>query len=106
MCMVQEERSPALRRWAPMSGHVLGNRSLADIDAKLEEFSINARSAPERVSETHLSDQPTNFGGYLWPAESSARLPPPERAKASSVPAGKGFRLDHRKCFRISGAKR
>jgi hypothetical protein len=39
--MVQEERSPALRRWAPMSGHVLGNRSLADIDAELEELSMD-----------------------------------------------------------------
>src|SRR3954452_21582639 len=47
--MVQEERSPALRRWAPMSGHVLGNRTLADIDAELEELSIDARSAPERI---------------------------------------------------------
>ena len=55
--MVQEDRSPALRRWAPMSGHVLGNRSLADIDAELEEFSMNARSAPERICQAHLADQ-------------------------------------------------
>src|SRR4051795_3630817 len=48
--MVQEERSPALRRWAPVSGHVLGNRSLADSDAELEEFSMDARSAPERIA--------------------------------------------------------
>ena len=27
--MIQEERSPALRWWAPASGHVLGNRGLA-----------------------------------------------------------------------------
>ena len=63
---------------------------------------MNAGSAPERVGEAHLSDQPTNFGGYLWPADSSARLPPPERAKASSVPADNGFRLDDRKCFSYS----
>src|SRR4051794_35173055 len=48
--MVQEERSPALRRWAPVSGHVLGNRSLADSDAELEQFSVNAGSAPERIA--------------------------------------------------------
>src|SRR6476646_174941 len=29
ICMVPEERSPALRWWAPASGHVLGNRGLA-----------------------------------------------------------------------------
>ena len=45
--MVQEERSPALRRWAPVSGHVLGNRSLADIGAELEEFSW-MRGAPQK----------------------------------------------------------
>jgi hypothetical protein len=43
------ERSPALRRRAPVSGHVLGNRNLADINAELEQFSVNAGSAPERI---------------------------------------------------------
>src|SRR6476660_8848893 len=59
--MVQEERSPALRWWAPVSGHVLGNRSLADIDAELEELSMDARSAPERICQAHLADQLPNF---------------------------------------------
>ena len=78
--MVQEERCPALRRWAPVSGHVLCNRSLADIDAELEEFSMNARSAPERVCQAHLADQLPNFEGHLGPAGSPSRLPAPEAA--------------------------
>src|SRR3954454_15093087 len=77
MGMVQEERSPALRGWAPMSGHVLGNRSLADIDAELEELSKDARSAPERICQAHLADQLSNFEGHLGPAGSSSRLPAP-----------------------------
>ena len=73
--MIPEERSPALRWWAPVLGHVLGNRSLADIDAELEEFSMDARSAPERVCQAHLADQLPNFEGHLGPAGSSSRLP-------------------------------
>ena len=64
--MVQEERSPALRWWAPASGHVLGNRGLADIDAELEEFSMDARSAPEGICQAHLADQLPNFERPPW----------------------------------------
>src|SRR6478672_6365533 len=66
--MVQEERSPALRWWAPVSGHVLGNRGLADIDAELEEFSMDAGSAPEGICQADLADQLPNFETHLGPA--------------------------------------
>src|SRR6478736_4464246 len=94
--MIQEERSPALRWWAPVSGHVLGNRSLADIDAELEELSMDARSAPERICQAHLADQLPNFEGHLGPAGSSLRLPAPEGAESSTMPADNGLRLDDR----------
>src|SRR3954449_8045089 len=64
--MVKDERSPALRWWAPMSGHVLGNRSLADSDAKLEEFSMDARSAPETICQAHLADQLPKLREAPW----------------------------------------
>src|SRR4051794_31951820 len=85
--MVQEERSPALRRWARVSGHVLGNRSLADSDAKLEEFSMDARSAPETICQAHLADQLPNLERHLGPAGSSSRLPAPEGAESSTMPS-------------------
>src|SRR4051812_16678882 len=94
--MVQEERSPALRRWAPVSDHVLGNRSLADIDAELEELSMDARSAPERICQAHLADQLPNFERHLRPANSSSRLPAPKQAETSAMPAQKGVGLDDR----------
>src|SRR6476660_1277882 len=96
--MVQEERSPALRWWAPMSGHVLGNRSLADIDAELEELSMDARSAPERT------DQLPNFEGHLGPAGSSSRLPAPEGAESSTMPSYD--RLRPHDCHRIKNGRR
>ena len=79
--MIQEERSPALRWWTPVSGHVLGNRSLADIDAELEEFSMDAWSAPKRICQANLADQLSNFARNIGPAGSSSRLPAPEGAE-------------------------
>jgi len=35
-----------LRWWPPSSRHVLRHSGLADIDAKLEEFAVDAWSAP------------------------------------------------------------
>src|SRR3954451_2882148 len=113
--MVQEERSPALRRWAPVSGHVLGNRSLADIDAELEQsdidaeleqFSMNAGSAPERICQAHLADQLPYFEGHLGPAGSSSRLPVPEGAESSIQNRRTGFGWDQLSlfplCYRVS----
>src|SRR6476469_11174493 len=85
--MVQEERSPALRRRASVSGHVLGSRGLADIDAELEEFSMNAGSAPERICQAHLADQLPNFETHLGPAGSPSRLPAPKGPECSTMPS-------------------
>ena len=54
--MIEKERSPALRRRSSSPGHVLRNGGLADIDAELEEFSMDAGSAPERIGKAHLPD--------------------------------------------------
>src|SRR5256885_2287877 len=102
--MVKDERSPALRWWAPMSGHVLGNRSLADIDAELEELSMDARSAPETICQAHLADQLPNFEGHLGPAGSSPRLPAPEGAESSTMPSYN--RLRPHDCHRIKNGRR
>src|SRR3954453_3864092 len=60
----------------------------SDVDAELEELSMNAGSTPERVGYTHLADQPTNLDGHLRPAGCSrSRFPTPEGAKAGGMPA-------------------
>src|SRR5437660_1635449 len=82
--MIEEERSPALRGRSPSPRHILGNRDLAHIDAELEQFSMDARSAPERVSQAHLADQPTNFEGYSWPADSSTAQRRAAQGRAAS----------------------
>src|SRR6478609_1044550 len=80
--MVEEERSPALRRRSPSPRHILRNGGLADVDTELEELSMNAGSAPERIGEAHLPDQPPDFRRYAWPTGTPTRFPAPEGAKA------------------------
>src|SRR3954453_4880227 len=59
----------------------------SDVDAELEELSMNAGSTPERVGYTHLADQPTNLDGQLRPAGCSrSRFQTPEGAKAGATP--------------------
>jgi hypothetical protein len=87
-----------------MSGHVLGNRSLADINAELEELSMDARSAPERICRAHLADQLSNFEGHLGPAGSSSRLPAPEGAESSTMPSYDCYRPHD--CHRIKNSRR
>ena len=45
--MIDKEGPPALRGWAPDLGHVLRDRGLPDIDAKLEQFAVDARRTPK-----------------------------------------------------------
>ena len=44
--MIAEERLPALGRRAPSLGHVLRDGRLPDLNAELEELTVNPGSAP------------------------------------------------------------
>src|SRR6516164_6501529 len=41
------------------------NRGLADFDAELKQFSVDAGRTPQRVGLTHAADQITDFGADL-----------------------------------------
>src|SRR3954447_2039598 len=77
---------------------------LADIDAELEQFSMNAGSAPERICQAHLADQLPYFERHLGPAGSSSRLPAPEDAESSTMPSYNRLRPDD--CHRIQNRRR
>jgi hypothetical protein len=47
--------------------HVSPDHGLADFNTELERFTVDARCAPERISEAHL-DQIANFGSHLGPS--------------------------------------
>ena len=79
-----------------MPCHVFGDRGLADVDAELEEFSVNPGSAPEWIGQAHVADQLANFERHLWSAAATSRLPSPEQTKTSTMPTDDGLRLhDH-----------
>src|SRR6202162_4842571 len=55
--MVMKKRLPALRRWPSSLHHILGHTRLADIDAELEQLSMDPRRSPQRVGDAHLADK-------------------------------------------------
>ena len=57
--MIMQERPPALGWRPPTLWHVFGDRGSPDIDAELKEFTVNAWCAPERISDTHVADEPS-----------------------------------------------
>ena len=52
-------------RWGRGLGpprHVSADGRLADFDAELEQFAMDARRAPKRIGEAHLTDQIADLG--------------------------------------------
>src|ERR1700683_363767 len=94
--MIWKERPPALR-WRDSSlSHVLGHAGLSDIDAELEEFSMDPRRSPQRIGNAHLADELAYLRRYSWSATTVPRLPPPVRSEPGAVPFNHGLRLHNR----------
>jgi len=81
--------------WA--ADHVLADAGLANLDAELKEFAVDARHAPERVLPAHLADQCPGFlGDRRSPGLSAPDLPSPEQPEALAMLGSDGLRLhDH-----------
>ena len=52
-----------LRRWLAASRHILANTGLANVDAQLEQFAVDARCSPKRIVAAHLANQVPRFLG-------------------------------------------
>jgi hypothetical protein len=93
--VVLQESPPGLGRRSPAADHVLAHAGLADVDAKLEQFTVNPRGTPERIVAAHRTNQGADF---LWHRRSSRlaapNFPSPKQAKALSMPAYDGRRFD------------
>src|SRR6266852_4033768 len=94
--MIAKERPPALGWRVSSLGHVLGHTGLSDIDAELEEFSMDPRRSPQRIGNAHLADKLAYLRRYSWSATMAPRLPPPVRSEPGAVPFNHGFRLHDR----------
>ena len=51
--------------------HPPPDRGLADVDAELEQFPVDARCTPQRVGITHAADQITRFWAGPGPSRTT-----------------------------------
>ena len=89
--MVSEEPPPALGGRMSASDHVRRDRGLGELEPQLEQFTMDAGSAPQRVLFAHSSDQIAQVAIYPRPPCPLSRFPapvgtPPD-ATARSSPA-------------------
>src|SRR5512144_1697588 len=75
ICVVAQERLPALRRRTSPARHILGNAGLPDIDPELEQFAVDPGCTPQRVGNAHLSDQLLDFSRHAGATLTAPRLP-------------------------------
>ena len=47
------------------------DRGLADLDAELEQFAVDAGRAPQRVGQAHPADQIADLGAHLGPSRTA-----------------------------------
>src|SRR5580704_12109738 len=94
--MIAKERPPALGWRVSSLGHVLGHAGLSDINAELEEFSMDPRRSPQRIGNAHLADKLAYLRRYRLSAATAPRLPPPVRSEPGAVPFNHGLRLHDR----------
>jgi hypothetical protein len=69
--VVVEEAPPSRGGVFRPPSQVSANCGLADLDAKLEQFAMDAGRAPERVGQAHPMDQITDFATHLGPARTA-----------------------------------
>ena len=74
---------------------VFGDRRLRNLEAKLEQFAVDTRCAPERVVLAHLPDQVPQLAVDFRPARPTARSPAPIGPKPCSMPSQDGVGLHH-----------
>src|SRR6202051_1036622 len=94
--VIAEKRPPALRRWPRVAAHVPSDRRLGDLEAELEQLTMNTRRAPKCVRTAHLANQRAQLSRNLRSANTVAGSPAPIRPKPSTVPANDGLRPDNR----------
>ena len=78
-----------------MLDHIFTDAGLTDVDAQLQKFAVNVRSAPKRVFSAQHADQFAHVFRHRWAAGLAVpNLPTPEQAKALTLPANHRGRLN------------
>ena len=55
--MVAQKCAPALRWWSRVAVHVPSDCRLSDLEAELEQFTVNVWGAPKAVCTAHLANK-------------------------------------------------
>src|SRR5258706_14904568 len=92
--VVTQERSPFLAWRSTALDHVPGDAGLGHLKPELEEFSVNAGSAPKRIFDAHPPDQRAQIRLDLRPPSQRSRLPAPAAAITSPMPTHNGLGTD------------
>jgi hypothetical protein len=79
-----------------VAAHVPSDRRLGDLEAELEQLTMNTRRTPKCVRTAHLANERAQLSRDLRSANTVAGSPAPIRPKPSTVPANDGFRPDDR----------
>src|SRR6266576_5606585 len=90
------------------TGSLLGDRRLGDLEPELQQFTMDARGAPQGVLLAHPSDEFAQLRFDFGPARLTARFPAPIGPKPCSMPPQDRVRLndagqtepDHGDCCR------
>lgn len=78
-----------------MSDHVLGDEGLGNMNAELQEFTVNSRRTPKRIVPADRADQFSCRLRNAWSSEvSMANLPGPVPAKTAAMPGDDGLGFD------------
>src|SRR6202049_5032987 len=84
--VVTQEGPPSLAGRPPPFDHVLGDARLRDLKPELEQFAVDAWSAPKRIFHAHPPNQRAQLRVDLRSPSQWARLPTPIATKAGPVP--------------------
>src|SRR5271163_3843163 len=82
--MTAEKRPPALRRWPRVAAHVPSDRRLGDLEAELEQLTMNTLRAPKCVRTAHLANERAQLSRDPRSANTVAGSPAPISPKPST----------------------
>ena len=92
--MIAKENLPGLQ-WPTLPRHHIDrNRRLRDIDAQFAQLTVDPGNAPQRVLNTHSSDQTAHLFADPWSATARTGFPSPICGEAHVMPTHNSLGLD------------
>ena len=93
--MILQKCAPGLRRRLAAPHHVFADAALPNVDAELEQLTVDPWGTPRRILSAHLADQISDLTGNDRSSRLAVpHLPGPEKTKALAMPGDDCFGLD------------